>query len=80
MKRDSSRPTSDYVAGVWNTYPKSHIMLLDIMRLALLRSEHSSISGLARRASDLAAAIVASIPYHFTLDVGEYLQRVNAGM
>lgn len=55
-------------------------MLLDvIMRVVLLRSEHTSVSDLVHRASDLAAAIVASIPFHLTADVEEYVQRANAG-
>lgn len=55
-------------------------MLLDmIMRVALIRSDHTPISDLALRASALVAAIVASIPYHLTLDVGGYVQRASAG-
>lgn len=70
-----------YVAGVWNTYRKSHIMLLNIlMRTKLIISEHTSISHLQSRALDLVSDIIASVPYHLTPDVKEYVQQIDAGM
>jgi hypothetical protein len=66
-----------YVAAVWNTYRKTHIMILDIM---IRCSKYLGLNDnfLAQtKAIGLAEDIAASIPYHLTNDVRKYVRRIH---
>jgi hypothetical protein len=71
----------DYIAAVWNTYRKSHIMLLDIMaHLARHLIQEEMLLDLQKRAQTIVSDIIASIPYHLAFDVKEYLSLVQTGV
>lgn len=66
------------VAAVWNTYRKTHLMVLEIMlRFAELSSDKPGAS-LPYRADMLATSIAASIPYHLSADINQYLRTVKS--
>lgn len=69
----------DYIAAIWNTYRKSHIILLDI--IAHLRrhiyKEETPLK-LQVRAEKILADIIASIPYHLAYEVDEYLKCIQS--
>ncbi|KAF2496520.1 hypothetical protein BU16DRAFT_549018 [Lophium mytilinum] len=69
-----------YVAAVWNTYRKTHLMILDIIVKCSNYLEPSDVCfELHPKAQQLADDIAASIPYHLTNDVSEYVQRAQTG-
>lgn len=68
----------DYMAAVWNTYRKSHIQLLDmIVHLAKRTSQEQMISNFTERSGIIIADLIASVPYHLTLDVHDYPKQVK---
>ncbi|KAM0257702.1 hypothetical protein ACHAQJ_004268 [Trichoderma viride] len=70
----------DYIAAVWNTYRKSHVMLLDIMaHLARHLIQEEMVLNLQKRARSIVSDIIASIPYHLAFDIEEYLSLVQTG-
>ncbi|KAF7562647.1 hypothetical protein G7046_g1481 [Stylonectria norvegica] len=70
----------DYVAAVDNTYRKAQIMHIDMLvRLAHLLGQEDTLPSLTARAAELVAGFKASIPYHLTPDLDEYLRLTDAG-
>ncbi|KAF2801524.1 uncharacterized protein BDZ99DRAFT_455976 [Mytilinidion resinicola] len=70
-----------YVAAVWNTYRKTHLMILDIIVKCSNYLEPSDVCfELHPKARQLANDIAASIPYHLTNDAAKYLQHVQHGV
>ncbi|KAF5005706.1 hypothetical protein FDECE_7867 [Fusarium decemcellulare] len=54
-----------FVAAAWNTYRKSHIMLLDVLlRMRRQLDPQSSATSLQQQASDLVNDLISSIPFH----------------
>lgn len=71
--------SSDYIAAIWNTYRKSHIILLDIMaHLERRIYEEETPLKLQARVEKLVADIIASVPYHLAYDVDEYLKCIQS--
>jgi hypothetical protein len=77
---------------VWNTYRKSHLYILDIVaqisqRLEGLEAATGTGTGtglgpdldVKAKAKDIAASLVASVPFLLASNVDEYLRHVNAG-
>ncbi|PON27729.1 hypothetical protein TGAM01_v203496 [Trichoderma gamsii] len=68
-----------YIAAIWNTYRKSHIVLLDIMaHLERHISKEETSLKLQGRVEKFVADIIASIPYHLAYDVDEYLKCIHS--
>ncbi|OCL02966.1 hypothetical protein AOQ84DRAFT_303720 [Glonium stellatum] len=69
-----------YVAAVWNTYRKTHLMILDIIVRCLKRLEGNEIRTREQEeVQRLAEGIAASVPYHLTEDLQGYIQGIQAG-
>lgn len=68
-----------YVAAVWNTYRKTHLMILDIVvtceqRLGeRLPAQEQRTAGYASQAEALAEGIAASIPFHLTSNLAGHM-------
>ncbi|KFY39722.1 hypothetical protein V495_05760 [Pseudogymnoascus sp. VKM F-4514 (FW-929)] len=67
-----------YVASIWNTYRKIHLMVLDIIFKC---SERLGAACLQSKldAQRIAEAIAASVPFHLMEDAQEYVNNVQTG-
>lgn len=73
-----------YVSAVWNTYRKTHLMLLEILhhtarRLPLDRASVSMNIPFEKLAQELTAALVGSIPFHLAPSLAEYIHAITTG-
>lgn len=66
-----------YVAAVWNTYRKTHLMLLEILISCISPVEMRIISSLQQQANALVDSIVASIPYHLAPDPIDFIRAIG---
>ncbi|KAF4454249.1 hypothetical protein F53441_3249 [Fusarium austroafricanum] len=70
-----------YVATAWNSWRAAHVVYLDhLFRVAEALGQHELVPVYKERADPLSAAFKASIPYHLSRDVGEYIQHAHAGV
>jgi hypothetical protein len=75
------RSSTVYIAAVWNTYRKTHLMLVDILlRCAQQLSRPDLIPGLEQQAHTLTTGIIASVPYYLSCDLHDYLQSIRSGI
>lgn len=66
-----------YVAAVWNTYRKTHLMVLDAIIFCIQHLRIDAVYAMELqtsidRAESLARGISASVPFHLTSDLGSY--------
>lgn len=69
-----------FVVAVWNTYRKTHVMLLEILDnciQCLSTIENDIILSLHQRANTLIKSFVASIPYHLAPDPATFIQAID---
>lgn len=69
----------DYVAAVWNTYRKCHILLLDLLcQISQKLDPTQNIAYITSRVPELLQPIIQSIPFHLSASVHRYVESVNA--
>ncbi|KAI9709324.1 MAG: hypothetical protein M1820_003444 [Bogoriella megaspora] len=69
-----------FVAAVWNTYRKSHMMILNIIfRCRKHLGKEDAETELRERVKRLAEDIMASLPYHIFRDQNNYLELIEKG-
>lgn len=68
-----------YIAAVWNTYRKTHLLMLDVIFRCKRMVSHSDMLQTEEipKAQKLAEGIVASIPYHFSSDPWRYIHAME---
>ncbi|KAJ9150715.1 hypothetical protein NKR23_g3467 [Pleurostoma richardsiae] len=72
-----------YVSAVWNTYRKTHVMLLEILRHTARRLSPNQETSVPmalpfdKLAQELTAALVASIPFHLAPSLSEYIYAIT---
>ena len=70
-----------YIAAVWNTYRKTHLMVLDIIVRCTKRLLGDDLSPPERiRAEELAEDIASSIPYHLIMDPDINLKDLDSNL
>ncbi|KAG5771836.1 hypothetical protein H9Q72_001771 [Fusarium xylarioides] len=69
-----------YVATAWNSWRSIHVVYLDhLIHIANSLGQYELVPLYKERIDELAAGIMASIPFHLYQDVEMYIQQVNAG-
>jgi hypothetical protein len=71
-----------YVAAIWNTYRKTHLLMLDVIFRCKRRLQYDETS--QRReleeSQKLARAILDSIPYHMASNPGRHTGDTESGV
>ncbi|KAF5659555.1 hypothetical protein FHETE_9339 [Fusarium heterosporum] len=69
-----------YVATAWNAWRSTHMICIDhLVHVTNALGQHEFVPLYIQRANALAAGAKASIPYHLSQDVGDYVKHANVG-
>ncbi|CAF3502571.1 unnamed protein product [Fusarium graminearum] len=70
-----------YVGTAWNSWRSMYIVWLDqLYHVSNALGQHHLIPHYVKTVDSLVAGLKASIPYHLSRNVEEYIKRVNAGV
>ncbi|KAF4999347.1 hypothetical protein FGRMN_2488 [Fusarium graminum] len=69
-----------YVATAWNAWRSSHVICIDhLVHVTNALGQHELVPFYIQRVNTLVAGVKASIPYHLSQDVTDYVKHANAG-
>lgn len=70
-----------YVAAAWNSWRSTHIIYIDhLVHVAKALGQYELIPLHLQKVGRLAAGLEASIPYHLSQNVEDYIKKANSGM
>ncbi|KAH6951621.1 hypothetical protein DER45DRAFT_385545 [Fusarium avenaceum] len=70
-----------YVAAAWNSWRSTHIIYIDhLVHVAKALGQYELIPLHLQKVGRLAAGLKASIPYHLSQNVEDYIKKANSGM
>lgn len=73
-------PTTVYVATAWNSWRSMHMVWLDqLFHVSKALGRNDLIPHCISKVDSLVGGLKASIPYHLSRDVEEYVKQVNVG-